>query len=215
MTPACEAARAALPDLLEGPAGAEAVAHVRECQDCARELGALRQALEAATELRHDPLGDPGEAYWDGFGAAVRRRLEARGEEAREAAAGRNRGLRGMAAAAILAGAVAVPLWWSPSPSSPSPAVVTEAALGEALRAATREGGPGVEALGLDGSFADPVSDIVPEVGPGRVLEALRDTESPAGLLGLWDDEEFEGAVRRLDAGGAARLIEEIRRTRG
>jgi hypothetical protein len=221
--PECETARAGLLDLLEGPADARIATHVEECPACSKELEALRRALATLAAWGDEPVPDPGRAYWEGFARSVRHRLESRDGGASAPAARRLPGppaRRMAAAAAVLACAATLAVRWSPAPPSSGSPAITEAALAVALRAATRAGGPGVEALGVEadeaeGPSASSAAGIVPEIGPRRVLEALRDTDSPAGMLGLWDDAEFEAVVRDLDAARAARLAADIHRAQG
>jgi hypothetical protein len=162
--------------------------------------------------LAGEPVPEPGAPYWDGFAAAVRDRLD------RSAAAGGRRDARedaprrrlvAAAAACVLLSSAALSLW--PPRGSSAPAAVTEAALDAALRKATRPGGPGVGALDMGAPFAE---EPASEVAPAKVLEALRETEVPAGLMSLWDDAGLEELVHGLDVERSRRLVEELTRQR-
>jgi len=214
MAPAdCDAARASIPDLLDGPGAAEAdaVRHVAGCPACAAELETLRRSLAAVMSLATEPVPDPGAVYWHGFAAQVRRRID--GQEASSAHEARGDAprhrLMSAAAACVLLAAAALALW---SPRERGHAEVTEATLTAALREATRAGGPGVEALDLEISFDEEVAGEAPDIGPGNVLEVLRETGAPAGLIDFWDDAELEDLVRGLDVERSRRLVAELSR---
>lgn len=162
-------------DLAEGRAGEPCRAHLAECQSCAARVSEAAQALAAA---RRADLPEPPEPYWDGFGRAVRRRID-------ESSRRRPRWgwLLPLGAAAAAAAVIALAPWQpAPSPAPPPAASlpswsalppIEEDAAAPILEAVASDAEPGLAALdegrGL-GSFVAALTDDEAQA----LAEALR-----------------------------------------
>ncbi len=95
----CPEARRAMAERLAGEtdeiAIRELAVHVASCPACAREEGAVDEALAALSE---DDVPDPGPVYWSSFGKRVRARIKDRARRSR-----RRTALLSAAAAALVA----------------------------------------------------------------------------------------------------------------
>lgn len=189
----CEWARRHFPDLADGSADAKVSDHVDRCADCGREWRAFEAVLRAAEELSRHDVPDPGLQYWDGFLPSVRARIGRGGRRGSAATRG------GLAAAAALILLAALGSMMLPGPPVPSDVDVL---MDEAVSAS------------LDDLLdPDPTAGLaidMPEVNPEEIMAVIDDLSAPAGISGLWADEDLERMLRALDEEQAARLKEEI-----
>ncbi|MFQ5669215.1 MAG: anti-sigma factor family protein [Acidobacteriota bacterium] len=162
----CQRVMEALAEHLAGggiaPADRALEAHLRRCPSCRREAERLRTVVAA---VRHAPVPEPGESYWQAFPARVRAGVEA----ARRRRAWRGTLWGSAAAAAVLAGL----LWFPRAPLLPAPSTTGTAG----------GSGPAPMETGLEGTldsllgWHDPLDLEVRDLTPDErqsLIESLR-----------------------------------------
>jgi hypothetical protein len=199
-TSACEAARARLPELLEGPLDATLASHLASCSGCAAEAEALRGIAQAAAGLSRRDVPEPPAAYWDTFLPRVRSRIaDARAQEAH--ARGRSRRLIAAAALVIaLAGITA----WRMSPAT-DPEARLQAAL-ERLPAAERWKVARLAARQVEVWDLAVTSEDLELPDPKGLLEALDAVDVRAGQADSWTNDWIHERLEPLSRDQAAAL---------
>ncbi len=223
----CDRARLGFPDLMDGPADADLVDHLRGCSGCARELRSFKAVVEAASLLGgyggyggHD-VPDPGEAYWEQFLPSVKARIEsgrAGGGTGREAwlplFARPSRAVRAAAAAVVLMMAAGMAAFMLTDPVPPDAGSIEMAGLRlqMALDHAAVLPVDSAGAIALPGDELPAVgsprslTENLPEIDPADLIQALEEIYRPAGDGYLWVEDDVAGLLQGLSAPQAARL---------
>ncbi len=214
----CEEIRRHLDDYVDGELASDAreevERHLRQCLSCRRELNELRALVRSASELPAEL--DPGRELWPEISARIAPDRSVPASPLRRGrSSGRSRWLyRAAAAAALLALAVPLSLWWAGRQATEGPAVAPRAAAPRFPRYAA-----GAELARSEDGVLLARRDLLTVVERGRDLldpETMAVVEANMALL----DEaigELRGALeeepvnRRLRLLLAARYQQEVR----